>query len=180
MYFRPSLVIQSKGHTFFFRKIQSSQVNRGGDLPEAGWEALLQVLLCKSEVGWREGVTKIVVLITDAAPHVAGNGLMAGIWKPFSDIADRCSLRTESSTSWVSGSEGNNVKVFPSLDHDFPSLSDVDYQLEQDETTLIIGASSNALPLYEKMVTEQALYRAVAKNIGSDGRAESFFKQLLR
>ena len=54
------------------------------------------------------------------------------------------------------------------------------YQLEQDETTLIIGASSNALPLYEKMVTEQALYRAVAKNIGSDGRAESFFKQLLR
>ena len=40
-------------------------------------------------LGWRRDVTKIVVLITDAPQHISGDGLVAGIWKPYKH---ECSL----------------------------------------------------------------------------------------
>ena len=49
-----------------------------------------QVLLCGAELGWRSSATKIIVLITDSSLHVAGDGLIAGIWKPYDTT--RCSL----------------------------------------------------------------------------------------
>ena len=52
--------------------------------------ALGQVLLCGSELGWRSSATKIIVLITDSSLHVAGDGLIAGIWKPYDTT--QCSL----------------------------------------------------------------------------------------
>ncbi|XHR80253.1 MAG: VWA domain-containing protein [Gloeotrichia echinulata GP01] len=46
----------------------------GGDLPESQLEALLQAAL-DSTIGYRVGSKRIVVLATDAAYHVAGDGL---------------------------------------------------------------------------------------------------------
>ena len=49
------------------------------------------MLLCQNTamLGWRRDVTKIVVLITDAPQHISGDGLVAGIWKPYKH---ECSL----------------------------------------------------------------------------------------
>ena len=51
----------------------------------------VEVLLCQNTamLGWRRDVTKIVVLITDAPQHISGDGLVAGIWKPYKH---ECSL----------------------------------------------------------------------------------------
>ena len=62
------------------------------------------------------------------------------------------------------------MKIYPSLERDYPSLADINYQLEQTDTTLIFGTPSKVLSLYQQMVDEPNLFRrAVAKDIGTDG-----------
>ncbi|KAL3312028.1 integrin, beta [Cichlidogyrus casuarinus] len=52
------------------------------DLPEGGFDALLQVAYCNEKVGWRKEARKIVVFATDGTFHLAGDGLLAGLIKP--------------------------------------------------------------------------------------------------
>ncbi|KAL5496288.1 hypothetical protein EMCRGX_G012539 [Ephydatia muelleri] len=52
------------------------------DLPESSFDALVQVLACEQELGWRNrsvegperGLQRFVLLITDNQPHLAGDG----------------------------------------------------------------------------------------------------------
>eukprot|EP00731_Ephydatia_muelleri_P007776 Em0004g114a len=60
------------------------------DLPESSFDALVQVLACEQELGWRNrsvegperGLQRLVLLITDNQPHLAGDGRLAGIYQP--------------------------------------------------------------------------------------------------
>ncbi|MCB1434263.1 MAG: hypothetical protein KDK75_17680, partial [Alphaproteobacteria bacterium] len=54
----------------------------GLDAPEAQIEALMQLALRTSEVGFRADSARFVVLFTDAPFHVAGDGAAAGITTP--------------------------------------------------------------------------------------------------
>ena len=47
----------------------------------------MQVITCGSQtvhniIGWREGVRKIVFLITDKEPHFAYDGILGGLIEP--------------------------------------------------------------------------------------------------
>lgn len=46
------------------------------DTPEGGFDALMQVTACNSTLKWRpiEKAHRIVVFVTDASPHIAGDG----------------------------------------------------------------------------------------------------------
>eukprot|EP00057_Strongylocentrotus_purpuratus_P002706 XP_003725074.1 PREDICTED: integrin beta-1 [Strongylocentrotus purpuratus] len=44
------------------------------DKPEAGLDALLQVAVCDEVVGWRDSARHLVVFLTDAPYHAAGDG----------------------------------------------------------------------------------------------------------
>ena len=57
-------------------------VRYGNDTPEAQLEALLQIALRSSEIGFRPKARRVVVLFTDASYHVAGDGAAAGITTP--------------------------------------------------------------------------------------------------
>lgn len=41
-------------------------------MPEGGFDALMQAIVCHEEIGWRNSSTRIIVFTTDAAFHVAG------------------------------------------------------------------------------------------------------------
>ena len=56
--------------------------NNGNDGPEAQIEALMQLGLHMSDVGFRAGSAHFVVLFTDAPFHVAGDGAAGGIFTP--------------------------------------------------------------------------------------------------
>ena len=73
------------------------------------------MVLCGAEkkLGFRRDANKIIVFITDAPCHIAGDGILAGIWKPYSHT---CLL--------------DNNK-YEGLDYDYPSLSEVDYELSK-------------------------------------------------
>ena len=59
------------------------------DLPESSFDALVQVLACEQELGWRNrsvegperGLQRLVLLITDNQPHLAGDGRVCScVW----------------------------------------------------------------------------------------------------
>ena len=72
------------------------------------------MVLCEERLKFRPEANKIIVFITDAACHIAGDGILAGIWKPYNHS---CLL-------------DNNDK-YEGLEYDYPSLSDVDYLLSK-------------------------------------------------
>ena len=79
-------------------------------------------------------------------------------------------LQYQGDSSWTQDGRTRPVKIYPSLEQDYPSLADINYQLEQTDTTLIFGTPSKVLSLYQQMVDEPNLFRrAVAKDIGTDG-----------
>ena len=52
------------------------------DLPEASFDALVQSVACEQQLGWRSrtaegpdrGLQRLVLLVTDDQPHLAGDG----------------------------------------------------------------------------------------------------------
>eukprot|EP00091_Calanus_sinicus_P005687 TRINITY_DN16185_c0_g1_i1.p1 TRINITY_DN16185_c0_g1~~TRINITY_DN16185_c0_g1_i1.p1 ORF type:complete len:207 (+),score=34.01 TRINITY_DN16185_c0_g1_i1:140-760(+) len=140
------------------KKIKDSDVSANYDTPEAGMDGLAQVLLCEKEIGWRKDSTHIIVFITDAPSHIAGDGIIGGIWKPYEH---KCSL--------VKDSKDPSKMVYNSLENDYPSLSEISYLLEKTQKTVIFGTPSVVLPLYKQMVTEKVIYRAAAGDIGTKG-----------
>jgi hypothetical protein len=71
----------------------------------------MQVLLCDQLIGWRKGTSHVIVFITDAVLHVAGEGVLGGAWQPYQHA---CQLvEREGGTTWV----------YNSLEHDYPSIA---------------------------------------------------------
>ena len=107
-----------------------------------------QVLLCNDKIGWRNETTHIVVMITNAGQHIAGDGLEAGIWRQY---PHECKL--------------DSLNRYDGIQYDYPSLSEVNYWLQRTETTLIVGTIDYYLSLYQKMIDEHVLVRAVVGNM---------------
>ena len=104
-----------KDITFFVVIVQGevkrAQVSGNLDAPEGGFDAIMQAIVCKDEIGWRDKVRskqkalhrlrdslhggisrnlsqnhfqarKLLVFSTDAGFHYAGDGKLGGIVKP--------------------------------------------------------------------------------------------------
>lgn len=71
-----------------FNEFQSTveRVNISGnvDNPEGTLDALMQIAVCDQEIGWRDkqSARRLVIVITDASYHFAGDGLLGGVVKP--------------------------------------------------------------------------------------------------
>lgn len=108
-------------------------------------------------------MTKIIVLITDAPQHISGDGIVGGMWRPY---VHTCRLE-QSQSAWVKEVGSNGRTVAPqamvyksSLEYDYPSLSDINYALDQEQMTLIFGTPLKVLPLYQQMAGESGvIYR---------------------
>lgn len=44
------------------------------DAPEGGFDAIMQAIVCKREIGWRDQARRLLVFSTDAGFHYAGDG----------------------------------------------------------------------------------------------------------
>ncbi|XP_026756972.2 integrin beta pat-3-like [Galleria mellonella] len=105
------------------------------DAPEGGLDALAQVLSCTDEIGWRKQSRKIIVLLTDAEYHAAGDGIAAGIYKPYDG---KCYTK-----------DGLYTKE---LDMDYPSISIINKLATKIEATIIfIIYSDSHLKTYKAL-----------------------------
>ena len=47
------------------------------DVPEAMLEALLQAVVCRDTIGWRNESRKLILVVTDQGFHTAGDGIVS-------------------------------------------------------------------------------------------------------
>lgn len=53
------------------------------DFPEGGLDALAQAMACNERIAWRKNSRKMIIYITDAEVHSAGEGKLLGINDPY-------------------------------------------------------------------------------------------------
>lgn len=51
-----------------------ASVHSNLDAPEGGFDAIMQAVVCRNEIGWREQARRLLVFTTDAGFHYAGDG----------------------------------------------------------------------------------------------------------
>ena len=66
----------------FNSSVQETIISTNVDDPEDPFGVMLQAVVCKNLIGWRETSIKIILVMTDDVLHTAGDGHLAGIVKP--------------------------------------------------------------------------------------------------
>ncbi|XP_052747283.1 integrin beta-PS [Bicyclus anynana] len=67
----------------FQKTVNDTAFGSNYDLQEGTLDALSQVITCENEIGWRKESTKIIIVLTDAPYHNAGDGKWGGINRPY-------------------------------------------------------------------------------------------------
>lgn len=55
-------------------QVKSANVSGNLDAPEGGFDAIMQAIVCRDHIGWREQARKLLVFSTDSSFHYAGDG----------------------------------------------------------------------------------------------------------
>ena len=119
-------------------EVKRAQVSGNLDAPEGGFDAIMQAIVCKDEIGWRDKVRvcekaqsnqslthsliqarKLLVFSTDAGFHYAGDGKLGGIVKPNDGL---CHL----------DSKGTYTH---STTQDYPSVSHINHKVTYHKRT---------------------------------------------
>lgn len=68
----------------FQSTVQRVNISVNVDNPEGTLDALMQIAVCDKEIGWKDkqSARRLVIVITDASYHFAGDGLLGGVVKP--------------------------------------------------------------------------------------------------
>ncbi|WPB86022.1 hypothetical protein [Sediminicoccus rosea] len=109
--------------------------NNGADGPEAQIEALMQLALHSTEVGYRANSARFVILFTDAPFHSAGDGAAAGI--PLANNGDAVMDGTPAGTG-----------------EDYPLVAQVRLALEAANIIPIFAVAGGNDAAYQTLVTQ--------------------------
>lgn len=58
----------------FTEEVAETRISGNLDAPEGGFDAVMQSIVCKDKIGWREKSRKLLVFSTDSGFHYAGDG----------------------------------------------------------------------------------------------------------
>jgi len=111
------------------------EIGDGNDVPEAQLESLMQVALRSDEIGFRGDAVKVVVLMTDAPFHVAGDGARARINKP------------NNGDAVLDGSPAGTGE-------DYPSVAQAASALKQAGVLPIFAVTRDAMGSYQTLVND--------------------------
>jgi integrin beta 1 len=121
--------------TLFEAEVTAAKVSGNLDSPEGGLDALMQVVVCEKEIGWRPASRKLIVYSTDAGFHFAGDGKLAGIVEPNDGL---CHLNS-------------NRRYTHSLLLDYPSIGEINYKITQNNYNLIFAVVRDQAALYKNL-----------------------------
>ena len=112
--------------------MERAKVSGNLDAPEGGFDAIMQAVVCKDNIGWREKARKLLVFSTDAGFHHAGDGKLGGIVKPNDGL---CHLDSE------------GVYAQSSV-MDYPSISQINHNVKENFINLIFAVTEEQFGLY--------------------------------
>lgn len=110
-------------------------IQNGVDEPESQIEALMQLALRTSEVGFRPDSARFVVLFTDAPFHVAGDGVAGGITTP------------NNGDAIIDGGPGGTLE-------DYPAIAQLKAALDAANIIPIFAIANNYEANYQTLVDQ--------------------------
>jgi protocadherin alpha len=116
-------------------EVNGTQISGNLDSPEGGFDAIMQAIACKNEVGWRLSSRKMLLYSTDASFHYAGDGKLGGIVTPNDG---HCHL----SSSGV---------YTESLNQDYPSISQLAHKIAETKVNVIFAVTQDQLSIYSEL-----------------------------
>lgn len=109
--------------TKFKEALQEDPKGSNYDDPEASLDGLMQAMVCKKEIDWRDNARRIIVLSTDSTYHSAGDGKFVGAARPHNM---QCYLK-------------NNTYTME-LELDYPSVSQINKVAVENNIMIIFSA----------------------------------------
>ncbi|KYQ55161.1 Integrin beta-PS [Trachymyrmex zeteki] len=119
----------------FEDQVQAAPVSGNLDGPEGGLDAMMQVIVCTKEIGWRQKARHLIVFSTDAIFHIAGDGKLAGIVEP-NDC--KCHL------------DENGFYTY-SLLQDYPSISQLNRKAREHNMNIIFAVPDHKNATYQRL-----------------------------
>lgn len=119
----------------FSTQVKLANVSGNLDAPEGGFDAIMQAIVCKDQIGWRNEARKLLVFSTDSSFHYAGDGKLGGIVKP----NDGCCHLDSSGTYTYSSIQ------------DYPSVSQINTKVKEHSINMIFAVTADQIPLYDQL-----------------------------
>lgn len=117
---------------FLQKKVRESTVASGLDGPEGGFDAIMQAIVCETEIGWRSEARRLLVFAGDAEPHMAGDGKLGGIITPNDG---RCHMAGKTYTH--------------STVQDYPSLALINRKVKENAINIIFTVTKDVHEKYK-------------------------------
>lgn len=119
-------------------KVHKFKMNLGNIIDEifpGGLDAVMQILVCRNEIGWNEKTRKIIVFASDGLIHFAGDGLLAGIVR-------------RNDKSCHLDEKGDYMA---SLEYDYPSLEEIYRELLKSKVSIIFAVTKEVIDDYKEL-----------------------------
>ena len=115
----------------FSQSLQDIVISTSSDDLEGTLDAMMQAVVCTNVVGWREEARKVLLVMTDDLMHTAGDGRLAGIYRP-NDA--RCRTKFDPTE--------NKTLYSASRDYDYPTVEQMRMVLEQFGVVPVFATSA--------------------------------------
>jgi len=121
----------------FKRRVKRALVSGNLDAPEGGFDAIMQSIVCPSDIKWRNRSRKLLLFSTDSEFHSAGDGKLGGIVEPNDG---KCHL--------VDGEY-----AFSTI-QDYPSISQINKVVSESSINLIFAVTADQFEIYDLLAKE--------------------------
>ncbi|XP_019867658.2 integrin beta-PS isoform X2 [Aethina tumida] len=119
----------------FSHMVKQASVSGNLDAPEGGFDAIMQAVVCRNEIGWREQARRLLVFSTDASFHYAGDGKLGGIVKPNDGL---CHL-------------DSNGYYYESSNQDYPSIEQINMVVKKNAINVIFAVTNQTIAVYKTL-----------------------------
>merc|ERR1719210_414638 len=116
----------------FAGEVHKAKVSGNLDAPEGGFDAIMQAIVCKDAIGWRDKARRLLVFSTDAGFHYAGDGKLGGIVTPNDGLCHMDSKGTYTHSTI----------------QDYPSVSQINHKVKENSVNLIFAVTDEQLHIY--------------------------------
>ena len=146
----------------FSQLLQNITISTSSDGAEGTLDAMMQAVVCTDTVGWREEARKVLFVMTDDLMHTAGDGRLAGIYRPNDAMCHTKFDSTENKTLYAESA---------ALTYDYPSLEQMRMVLEEFGVVPVfaVSGSMNIYDYFSMLTAPDKLGGYISKHIRTHG-----------
>ncbi|CAG2106828.1 unnamed protein product, partial [Medioppia subpectinata] len=119
----------------FAVEVGSTPLSGNLDNAEGGFDAIMQVIVCRHHIDWQQLSRKIILFATDSTFHYAGDGKLGGIVDPNDG---ECHL-------------SDDGLYTESKAQDYPSLAQINRVVTESKTNIIFAVPDDSIAVYQQL-----------------------------